>query len=357
MNRAHEWLTVTVPGYFSSWLLKAYRRPLRSLLALVVLPVVAVFVGTQTVSVSLWRQQALRHLAVTARLAAEIVDETIEETLRFEGQLAAQPEFEDAVSRRDRPAMTRHLQAALAFIPRVDLALVISPQGEVLAAFPADLNLVGRTVNEEEPFRGAREGGWHPYVSAVYLREGPEIEKVVGVVLPVEHDGAVVGLLQFQHRVEEVKSWLQKIRVDPEGFLYVVDHHDQLVVYPFQVLPGKPTVVSDWPPVAYPLPPEGGTLIFHDPRSGQRRLAGMHPIETSGWRVVAVQPERAALGVLRRVLWPMGLLVGLLGLLLVAVSLRWAQLQAFSLRLLHQNTKLLKQQQQRRFFESGPNAP
>ena len=136
---------------------------------------------------------------------------------------------------------------------------------------------------------------------------------------------------------------------------YVTDHHDQLVVYPFQVLPGKPKVVSDWPPVAQPLSPEGASLSFAD-RKGRRWLAGVHPVGTIGWRIVAVQPEEAALRVLHRVLWPMGILMGGLALLLVLLSRRWAQLQESSMNLLRQNTKLLKQLQQRKTLDKkGPD--
>ena len=132
-----------------------------------------------------------------------------------------------------------------------------------------------------------------------------------------------------------------------------MDHHQQLVVFPFQVLPGKPKVVADWPPVARPLSAAVETMAFRDQRSHRRWLAGMSPVSATGWRVVAVQPDRAALRVLYRVLWPLGLIAAFLGLLLIALSLRWAKLQAFSLRLLNQNTKLLKQMQQRRTFDRG----
>jgi hypothetical protein len=152
--------------------------------------------------------------------------------------------------------------------------------------------------------------------------------------------------------VEEIKSWLQKLRVEPEGFLYVADHRGQLVVYPFQVLPGKPRSVTDWPPVAVPLGEEGASLIFRG-SSGKRWLAGIHPVGDTGWRVVAVQPEAAALRVLSRTLWPTAGLVALLMLLLVILSLRWARLQNSTMDLLRQNTKLLKQMQQRRALGPG----
>ncbi|MBI4342155.1 MAG: cache domain-containing protein [Candidatus Omnitrophica bacterium] len=351
MSALRRWFTQTLPDAYSSWILEGHRRPLTFLLALVVLPLAAIFFLTHLMNVSLWREQSLKNLQVTARLASEIIDETLTESFRFEQLLAAQPEFRQAMRRRDRVQLTPRLQQTLAFTPRVEAALVMTPEGQVVASMPESPALAGRSLMDDEPFLGAQQGGWHPYVSAVYLREGPLIEKVVGVVWPVLDEGEVIGLLQFQHQVEEVKSWLQKIRVEPDGFLYVVDHHSQLVIFPFQILPGKPRVVSDWPPVALPLTDEGASLAFTDRRGGHRWLAGVCPIGTTGWRVVAVQPEGSALRVLHRILWPLGILVGLLALILVAVSMRWAQVQSLSLRLLRQNTKLLKQSQQRRTLD------
>jgi hypothetical protein len=360
MGYIREWATLTLPSLFSAWLLQAYRRPLKFLVGLVIVPLALIFLTTQLMNVALWRQQTLRNLQVTARLAAEIVEGSLGETFRFEEMIAAQPGFVEAVQRGERSTLTRQLIGSLTLIPHVDRALVTSAEGKVLATAPDQPELIGTDVSQSEPFQGARRGGWHPYVSAVHLREGPEIEKVVGIVLPILHDGTPAGLLQLQHRVETVKLWLQKIRIDPQGFLYVVDHEDQLVVYPFQVLPGKPKAVSDWPPVALPLSPDGGSLAFRDARTGRRWLSGVYPIGELGWRVVAVQPEAAALSVLHRVLWPTGILVGLLCVLLALVSRQWAKLQESSLRLLSQNTKLLKQLQQeetlKRMRGSGPSA-
>jgi hypothetical protein len=348
------WITVRLPAAFSNWMLQAYRRPVQSILGLVILPLGVLFLATQLVNISLWRQQTLRNLEVTAKLASEIITGSLEETFRFEDLLIARPEFLEAVRRGDGESVSRQLGEVLSFLPRVDQAIVVSPSGRVIAAFPVQPELIGQDVREQDAFAGAARDGWQPYISAVYVRGGPELErmqKVVGVSLPVMDGGTVVGLLQFQHQVEEVKSWLQKIRVDPEGFLYVVDHRQQLVVYPFQILPGKPKVVADWPPVALPLTEEGGTLAFRDPRTGRRWLAGVHPIGAIGWRVVAVQPEGAALRVLYRTLWFLGIVVVALGLLLIAVSLRWAQVQESSLRLLQQNTKLLRDIQQQQTLQ------
>jgi hypothetical protein len=106
--------------------------------------------------------------------------------------------------------------------------------------------------------------------------------------------------------------------------------------------------------VAAPLTdPAGTTLVFHNDRDNSQWLAGIAPVGDTGWRVVAVQPERAALRVLRQMLWPMGLVVGVLGVLLFGISLRWAKVQQSSLLLLRQNTKILRQLQQRKTLGPG----
>jgi hypothetical protein len=348
-----DWFTLTLPDLTSGWLLRAYRRPLPVLLSVVVLPLSSIFAATYIMNTALWRRQTLHNLTVTARLAAEIVNETLEETFRTERLLASHPGFIDAVRRVDKEELGKRLEQTLTLTPRVDLAHVIDPDGRSLASFPFRARIDERPFATEEPFLGAKGGGtWRSYVSAVYLRDDPPAEKVVGVMLPVESQGQVIAVIQFQHLVEEIKSWLQKLRVEPEGFLYVADHRGQLVVYPFQVLPGKPRSVTDWPPVAVPLGEEGASLIFRG-SSGKRWLAGIHPVGDTGWRVVAVQPEAAALRVLSRTLWPTAGLVALLMLLLVILSLRWARLQNSTMDLLRQNTKLLKQMQQRRALGPG----
>ena len=337
------------PRHITAWFVQGYRHPVSFLLGLLLLPLALVLGATYQINAALWRQQALHHLGVSAHLAAEIVDETLTETLRFERLLAAQPGLREALRHHERERLTAQLQAILPFIPRVDLVMVTDVEGHVVASYPSELSASDHSVADTESFRGARQRGWQPYISAVYLRDGPEMAKVVDVIIPVVDGDTILGLVQVQHQVEVIKSWLQKLRVGSSGFLYVVDHHDQLVVFPFQVLPGQPKTVSSWPPVAQPVSEAGGTLLFTDPRSRQRWLAGVHPIGRTGWRVVAVQPEQEALQTFHHVFWSLGLLVALLAAIVVTIGLRWATLQTFSLELMRQNAKLLRQLQQRRF--------
>ena len=201
--------------------------------------------------------------------------------------------------------------------------------------------------------RGARDGGWHPYVSAIRVHDEASFEKIVQVAVPIGRAGHLLGLCIIEYRIESVRLWVQHVRVEPEGFIYAVDQHNQLAVYPFQVLPGKPKVVGDWAPIVQPLLPDGFSMSFRDYRLGRQWLAGVYPIGETGWRVVAVQPDDAVLRVLYQIFFPMGVLVLVLLGLVLFVSVRWAALQSLNFRLLQQNAKLLKQSQQRWTLEQG----
>ena len=332
--------TVTFLESLRSWQLRAYSKPLRFLFLLVILPLAVVLFATHRVNVALGRRQALHNLGVTAELAAQIVEETLQESRLFEQMLAAQPAFREAIQRGDSPQLTKLLQDVLQLVPRVSQAIVSTPDGRIIAVSPENLGVVGQSITQDDGFRGAQQGGWHPYVSGVHLQESGSHEKAVDVTFPVQEGDKVIGLLMIHHRLEEVRLWFQKIRVEPGGFLYVVDQHDQLVTYPFQVLPGKPKVVSDWPPVAQAVPETGSTLVFRGGRHNELWLAGVHPVGTTGWRIVVAQPEREVLRLLHSVLWPMGLLVSLLVTILLTVSLQWVRLQRW--RLLEQVKKTHK---------------
>ncbi len=347
MPPLRQWFHVSFPRLLSDWLLRFYRRPLSFLLGLVFIPLLIVVVAAYQVNARLLREQSLHNLGITARLAAEIVDRTLQETWRLE-QLLAQEGLADAIKTRRPEAMQRQLEALVQLMPTAVSAHMLDVSGRVLAAYPPALERA--SAAEEGWFREAREPAWHPSVSAVYLQDeadGAPRPKVVSVTCPLLGHDDVLGLLQVEYRVDDVKSWLQTVRVEPEGFLYVVDQQDQLVVYPYQVLPGTPKRVSSWPPVAQPVDRAGSTLVFKD-RHQRAWLAAVQPVGRTRWRVIATQPADAAMRTVSHVFVWLGLMCVLLFGLIVLISLRWVRLHEFSLDLLRQNSKLLRQLQQHR---------
>src|SRR5438309_1012266 len=109
MPGSRSWSLSQIPTSLSQWLLSAYRRPRAFLLGLVFIPLTPVLVVTYSVNVSPARRQALAHVDVAARLGAEILDETLEETFRSAQQMTAQPGFVDEVQHADRAQLERRL--------------------------------------------------------------------------------------------------------------------------------------------------------------------------------------------------------------------------------------------------------
>ena len=166
-GRLRRWLTVTLPQRVSSWLLHSYRRPLGLFVGIVVVPFFLIVGVTYRVSVSLWRQRTMDNLRVMARLGAEILAETLDETFLLEQLVAAQPDFADAVARADGPAIQRSLQDAFHFIRRINMVLVVSLEGQVLAAAPDPQGMAGRSIADHESFQASRQHGWQPAISGV----------------------------------------------------------------------------------------------------------------------------------------------------------------------------------------------
>lgn len=338
---------------FSAWLFKVYRKPLQFLFIILVLPLSAVVIATHHASAGMARYQAMLNLRMTAKVASEAIAATLNEAVLFSQVISSNPNFLDAVARSDAQAIQAAIQVAVPALPDADEVIVADHSGKVIAVVSGRETPMGSDLSQSEAFLGVMENGWQPYVSSVRVRDEESFEKIVEAAFPVARKDERLGVLIVTYRIESVRLWVQRVRVEPEGFIYVADQKNQLVVYPFQVLPGKPKQVNDWPPVAQQLLPDGFSMSFRDQKHGRRWLSGVHPISETLWRVVAVQPDDAVLRVMRRIFLPMSALILILLGLVLYVSLRWAALQALNFRLLQQNAKLLKQSQQRWTLEQG----
>ena len=333
-------------------MLRFYRRPMLFLFGVVVLPLALTVSAVYRIQRQLVLEQSLQHLAVTAWLAAEIVERTLAQTLQIEALLAQEPDVQLALKRGDAEALSQRIVRLLGLAPALREAAFVRADGTVLAAVPP--NDLGASVAETSWFQQTR-GGDTPLISPVYLADG---RKVISVATPVFGSSAeLLGVLHVLYGVDDVRAWLQTVRVEPDGFLYVVDHQQQLVVHPRQILPGRPKRVADWPPVAASLDAGAAQLTFQEPRTRRTWLAAAHPVGQRGWRVVATQPRREALRTVHRIfLWLGVLLLAVLAMVLL-VCRRWVRMHDFSLHLLRQIAKLLRQvQQQRTLGRRKPDA-
>jgi len=335
-----------VPGprtTFPWWFLNLYRRPAAFLTFLLGIPLAAVCLWLYVVNERQWRTQEGQDLLVAARLASRIIEEELAKTRQIEEALAGRPAFADAFRRRDRAALAEALRLLVDVTPAIDRVIASDPAGRRLVEVSAHAAAEGPlpAPSAEPPDDGAQP------VSGVYLRDQASGEKVVGVSSMVRDGRDVLGTVQAQYRLHQLSQWLEKIRIEPAGFLYVADRRGFLVAYPFQLLPGKPKDVSGWAPVAKTASAHGGLIRFRQGHPARPWTAAVVAVEPFGWRVVAQQPDAAMLQPFRQLAWSFGGLLLLLAGVLGGVGSRWARLHKATLRLVAQQARLLRLSEQR----------
>ncbi|MBI3088018.1 MAG: cache domain-containing protein [Candidatus Omnitrophica bacterium] len=327
---------------FPAWFLELYRQPLAFLITAIGIPLLGLCVWLYAENERGWRAREGEDLLVAARLASRIIREELDQTRQIEDALGSRPAFIDAVKRGDRGALETSLQLLLDVTPMIDRVMVLDLEGRPLAAVAAAADASSATAEPPRPHAGRGQP-----VSGVYLRDAASGEKVVAVSSPVYEGNAALGLLQVQYRLQDISRWLDKVRVEPGGFVYVVDQAGFLVSYPFQLVPGQPKSVSTWPPVKRPLTPQGEVMRFWQGRPAGPWTAAVAAVEPFGWRVIAQQADAVMLRPFYRIVLSFLALIGLLAGILAFFLLRWAGLHQATLRLLAQQAKLLAQSERR----------
>lgn len=319
------WRWLRIPG----WLLWCYRRPALFLAVLTAVPLLAVSVWIAARQERQWRARESEDLLVSARLASRLIEAELDGIRRMQDAFVAQPGFAEAVRRDPAKLATqlRLLQTLLPHLIRVELA--------------------GPPAAAEAP----------PPLSPVYLYDEVSGEKAVKIS-SVIHDGeTVLGTLEAHLRLGEISSWLAPIRIEPAGFLYVVDRQGLLVVYPFQLVPGKPKDVSNWAPVRAAVSEGGAVVRFRHGPAKRRWTAAVVPMSAFGWRVIAQQPDDEMLRPLHRFFGSMlAVLVVLLALLVLGIR-SWTSVHRAALALIARQAELLKAGQSQRIRRQRREPP
>lgn len=334
---------------FADWLLGAYRHPWLWITNILVLPAVILCAWLYLTTEETWRKQEEQDLLVAARLASRILQEELRAALTIERALATRPTFLDAVRHRDASRAGAALAELLEMNPSMDRAVLVDPDGtlwverKTALADSSPLPAMRLGALEDVP-----PAGWHGAISSAYVDEATGTEKLVSLSHPVQDGERLLGLLQVQYRLQRVGAWLEKVRIEPEGFLYVVDQQGLLVTYPFQVLPGKPKNVSSWLPVAGAASTHGTLIRFRQGTPARAWTAVMVRLEPFGWRVIAQQPDAALLGPFHQLAVScFGFLLAMVGLVAVLLA-RWARLHRTTLALMAKQASLLRRSEQRR---------
>ncbi len=127
---------------------------------------------------------------------------------------------------------------------------------------------------------------------------------VVSVVVPIKtmssltnvgssahrREQKVIGILQFQIKLEIFSHWIDTIDVGPGSIIYIVDQYGRLVYHPRYIKDNKVVDFSSVGIVAKVLKGIGGSEVNYNPIEKEERLAAYEPVSSYGWGVVITQP-------------------------------------------------------------------
>lgn len=268
--------------------------------------------------------------ASASGLAGALVQAELQGRLMAMQATAAVPRFREAVSQRNEGEVRHFLQAGVQADSLIVRAFVADPEGLLWSDWPVAPESLGKTFSDRDWYRCTLDRG-KACISEIYRRNAVPAVLVVSLAVPVSvEDGALLGILVHQIRLEGLTDLLQRVEVGRGGSLMLLDFHGKLVAHPaLDLQEGQP---SPYRGIALLEGNEGGgdhpvSVAYVDPVSGEPVIASVTPLMLAGrrWTVVAQQPVKRAFADVRR----LGLHIGLAALLL---SLAGAGAAVFLLR-------------------------
>lgn len=262
-----------------------------------------------------------------AQMAAELVRGELDNTIDLAKALTVMPRMIEAVGNRDEATVRQRLQAMVQTFPAVDRAFVLDLQGVLWADYPVAPESLGHNFAHRDYFRGLSRH-WQPCISEVFQRQAEPKPRVVAVAVAIRGpDQKVLGVLVFQHRLEEVARWGQQLRIGSGGHVVVLDHNGTVVAHPGLDLQSRSFAdYADLAPVRAAMGGRGGdTVEYDDPLDQQTMVASFVPVPVADhqrWVVIAQQPVDEAYAPIRRLGLGLGAVTAVLALSALAVVLR-----------------------------------
>ncbi len=264
------------------------------LVAAALLPIVLLSVyALQLVSSSV-RRMVQANNESAARITAELVGHDLEASLQLAETFSALPGMIQSVERHDEEAVRTQLAAVVESYPRVDRAFVADPDGLLWSDFPKADESLGKTFSQRDWYQGVSRN-WQPYVSEVYQRNAEPRPLVVAIAAPIRRGEEVLGILVYQHRLDDITAWLKGVELGESGYVFVVDHTGTVAAHPKLDL--RHHTYDDYATIAPLTAARSGqprAVEYQDPLADDAPMvATFMPVDVRGNQWVVVAQQRA----------------------------------------------------------------
>jgi diguanylate cyclase (GGDEF)-like protein len=268
-------------------------------------------------------------------LSANIIDGNLDKLIDLGVSYSTRPRVIEYVEKGDWKGALSIVNHALNLFPYFDRIIIYTPEGVVKADIPQAIpSVIGQSRADKEWYNDVKIA-WKPSLSGVYIRGAEPKIPVVSIVVPIKtmvsipttgqsksREGQkVLGILQFQIKLDTFNNWIKKVDIGPGSIIYIVDQHGHLVYHPRYLNQKKVTDFSSVAIVAKLLKGLGGSEENYNPIEKEERLAAYEPVSDYGWGVVITQPTKYAFIEKNKRLKNTLIIHALLVLLVVSISL------------------------------------
>ncbi|HMK45650.1 MAG TPA: PAS domain S-box protein [Methanocella sp.] len=226
---------------------------------------------------------------------------------------AGSPDTIRAIKQGDKGQL-RLIGDNLALTPGINVTIILDDHGNVL------YNSLGANTTEfvSLGYYDAALKKNDTYVTNLYYSKILQ-SYVVSIAVPVRSNGSIISLIVSSVNSSTISNMLEGQRIDPTLTLFIVDGHG--VVVASDVTSGIPAN-SNLPfvNVAHDLE-NGGEGVVETTKTygGQANIVGFSPVPMSGWDAIVSTPTDIIYAqIFKNLVYILGLLLGLLGLLLIA---------------------------------------
>jgi len=241
-------------------------------------------------------------------LSAAIINENLDSLVNLGISYATRPRVIEYVEKGDWKGALSITTEALDFFTFFDHIIFYDPEGVIKADMPHAIpSAIGQSRADREWYNSVKRS-WKPHISGVYIKGAEPKMPVVSVIVPIKtmtsttktgHSTAreeqkVVGILQFQVKLDIFNNWINKLDIGPGSIIYIVDQYGRLVYHPRYIKEKTLTDFSSVGIVAKVLRGIGGSEVNYNPVEKEERLAAYEPVSSYGWGVVITQPTGLA---------------------------------------------------------------
>lgn len=231
-----------------------------------------------------------------AQLMAVTLEERFDRLVDIAISLSTQTQVHSLVAQEKWTDAMEYMRHVPRDLPQIERLYLTDSHGVLKADVPALPGLRGKNFSDREWFQGVRRY-WQPYVSPAYTRNAVQQMNVFTVAVPIKKaKGEIAGILVLQIRIENLLKRMQDIDLGPEGFIYIIDSHNQIAFhskYPER----KGRIDASMTPILARLHDgEHGVDIAFDPMEQEESILAYAPLPRYAWSVVIQQPTRASIG-------------------------------------------------------------